>query len=410
MAYLEVVKLDEALTLMKEKFENLRQGWMTEPVASHESRGRILAQDCVAKENLPSFNRSTVDGYAVKWRDTLGASEVSPMLLHYQGEVAMGERSSQVVEENGAVYVPTGGELPDGADSLIMVEYSERIGPDVALYKTAKERDHVVEIGEDVRQGSCVIPKGTRLLPKHRAVLASLGITEVEAYRPLRLAILSTGDELVDEHEPATDGSIRDCNMPAVRWLAEEAGAEVTLVARVKDTLEDFTVGLKKALAEADMVLLSGGSSAGVKDFTALAVAALDGGEVFVHGLAMKPGKPTIVAQAQGKPIVGLPGHPAACFTVMKLLVCPFLRWLNGEAYRMLEVPCLANFQQRTGQGRETYLLARLTFEAGVYKADIIYGKSGMVSALAQADAMVKIPLDREGVQVGDELTAILLN
>jgi molybdopterin molybdotransferase len=410
MAYLNVVKVDEALRQMKEKFHTFDAH---ERVALRAAIGRILADDLYAKENLPAFRRSMVDGYAVKSSDTFGASEQSPILLGYLGQVEMGKRSDQTIRDGMALYVPTGGEIPTGADAMIMIEHTERLGPDVAVFSTPRQGEHIVEIGEDVSANACVLPKGTYLAPHHMGLLASLGISEVSVIRKPRVAILSTGDELVAVDETPSYGQVRDCNRPIIESVAFACGCEVTLTAHITDDFEVLKNALAHAVSLADLVILSGGSSAGTKDMTQSVIESLPGqSNVFIHGLAIKPGKPTIIGSVDHKPVIGLPGHPAACFITLKALVEPFIGdWIGQSHQAIKSVPCVSDFQLYAASGRDVYQLVRLS-EAngnGVITAQIVYGKSGMVSALAHANAYVIVPMQHEGVMKGDALIAYLL-
>ncbi len=410
MAYLNVVKVDEALRQMSEKFQTYV---IHERVALRESIGRILAEDLYAKENLPAFRRSMVDGYAVKSSDTFGASEQSPILLDYLGQVEMGKRSDQSIRDGAALYVPTGGEIPTGADAMIMIEHTERLGPDVAVFSTPRQGEHIVEIGEDVRLNDCVLPKGRRLAPHHMGLLASLGISHVNVFKKPRVAILSTGDELVAVDETPSYGQVRDCNRPIIESIAYACGCDVTLTSHIADDFEALKSALSQAVSLADLVILSGGSSAGTKDMTQSVIETLSGeSNVFIHGLAIKPGKPTIIGMVDQKPVIGLPGHPAACFITLKALVEPFIRaWMDQLDQSVKGVPCVSDFQLYAASGRDVYQLVRLseTGENGVLTAHIVYGKSGMVSALAHANAYVVVPMQHEGVMKGDALIAYLL-
>ena len=410
MAYLNVVKVEEALRQMNEKFQTYEA---QEDVSLSASAGRILAEDLYAKENLPAFRRSMVDGYAVKSTDTFGASEQSPILLGYLGQVEMGKKSDQTLLDGMALYVPTGGEIPTGADAMIMIEHTERLGPDVAVFSTPRQGEHIVEIGEDVSANNCVLSKGTYLAPHHMGLLASLGISEVNVIRKPRVAILSTGDELVTVDEMPSYGQVRDCNRQIIESVVIACGCEVTLTDHIADDFEALKIALSHAVNLADLVILSGGSSAGTKDMTqSLIESHSDQSNVFIHGLAIKPGKPTIIGSVDQKPVIGLPGHPAACFITLKALVEPFVKdWMGQMDQAVKSVPCISDFQLYAASGRDVYQLVRLsdTNGKGVLTAQIVYGKSGMVSALANANAYVVVPMQHEGVMKGDALIAYLL-
>jgi len=409
VAYLNVVRVDEALEELYHRFKHFEA--KSERVPLHQALHRCVSENLYATENLPSFRRSMVDGYAIIASDSYGASEQSPMILNVIGQVEMGKSPVQKVTSGVCIYVPTGGEVPDGADAMIMIEHTELMGDDVALYTTVTFGENIVGIGDDVSKGALIIKKGTRLKPQHAGILASLGYGEINVTKKIKVAVLSTGDELVDISASPICGQVRDCNTMIIRQILEASGAEVVLESRVGDHLDDLMNAITEAMSAADIVLLSGGSSAGTKDLTQTAIDSFPNHastqNVFIHGLAIKPGKPTIIGQVDDKAIIGLPGHPAACFTVMKALVEPFIHQISGTADKKIaRIPCEAQFQLHAAGGRDVYQLVDVHFEDGKFKADILYGKSGMVSALSEANAYIVIPMNHEGVKKGDQLLA----
>lgn len=409
MAYLNVVKVEDALKQLQQRFQNFEP--KTEWIPLDKALGRTLSEDLSAPENLPSFKRSMVDGYAVIASDTYGASEQSPMILPCVGQVEMGKSPAQKLSSGVCVMVPTGGEVPEGADAMIMIEHTEALGEDIAIYGTVAVSENITDIGDDVLKGTILLEKGTRLEPQHFGVLASMGVHTVPVTKPVQVAILSTGDELVDITAKPVYGQVRDCNAILIRQIITASGAEVAFENRVCDQLEQLINAIAEAMKFADVVLLSGGSSAGTKDLTQIAIDSFPNPSsvpnVFIHGLAIKPGKPTIIGQVDDKAIIGLPGHPAACFTTMKALVEPFVRALSHTREKQIKaVACEAMFQLHAAGGRDVYQLVAVRFEEGKFKAYILHGKSGMVSALAQANAYVIIPMNHEGIKKGDQLLA----
>lgn len=412
MAYLNVVRVEEAIKELKKRFEAFKPE--IEVVSLNKALNRVLAEDLYSSENLPSFRRSMVDGYAIVATDSHGASEQAPMVLRCSGAVEMGKHAMVAVAPGEAVYVPTGGEIPEGADAVIMIEHVEVLEPDVALFTTVAVGENIVEIGDDIAKGTCFLEKGTQITSHHGGVLASLGFNELNVVKPVKVAVLSTGDELVEVAQIPEFGEVRDCNATIIRQVIQAAGAEVVLERRVSDQLETLRSALSEAMATADVVLLSGGSSAGTKDLTQIAIDSFGDSDqtpnVFIHGLAIKPGKPTIIGQVGEKAVIGLPGHPAACFITMKALVEPFIDQLMHKSDdRIRQVSCEAGFQLHSAGGRDVYQLVKVVYEAGRYKAQILYGKSGMVSAMAAANAYIVIPMHHEGVKKGDVLLANLL-
>lgn len=409
MAYLNVVRVDEALKELNHRFKDFKVE--SERIPLYQALHRCVAEDLYASENLPSFRRSMVDGYAIMASDSHGASEQSPMILSVIGQVEMGKSPVQKVTSGVCIYVPTGGEVPEGADAIIMIEHTEMLGDDIALYTTVTFGENIVGIGDDVSKGALIIKKGTRLKPQHAGILASLGYGEINVMHKIKVAVLSTGDELVDITATPVYGQVRDCNTMIIRQILESSGAEVVLENRVGDQLDQLITAIAYAMTVADIVLLSGGSSAGTKDLTQTAIDCFPNQKstpnVFIHGLAIKPGKPTIIGQVGDKAIIGLPGHPAACFTTMKALVEPFIHQLSGASdNKISRIPCEATFQLHAAGGRDVYQLVDVRFEDGKFKAYILYGKSGMVSALSEANAYVIIPMNHEGIKKGDQLLA----
>ena len=366
-------------------------------------RGRILAKDVIADADLPAFDRSAVDGYAVVSRDTFGASVAQPSLLRLAGEVKMGERAGVLLSDGTCVAVWTGGELPPGADAMVMLEYAERLpGGVIAVENSVAPGRHVVFRGDDVKAGEILLAAGTRLTAREIGLLAALGVTETEVFARPRVGILSTGDELIDPAQTPVGGQIRDSNGEMLRAACHEAGADARFLGRVADEEETLLLAMKNGAEECDLLLLSGGSSAGAKDAACRCLAAL--GEMLFHGLALKPGKPAFAGRIGGTLVVGLPGHPAAAYLVFHALVRPLLAALAGcevvERTARATLQCAAP----SNEGREELLPVRLC--GGM--AEPIALKSGLLSPLTRADGYVRIPRDTEGLQKGALVEVIL--
>lgn len=365
--------------------------------------GATLAQDIVAAENLPSFRRSTVDGYAVRACDTVGASDASPGILQLVGQIEMGKPPHLTLNAGQTAFVPTGGAIPDGADAMIMMENTEKLGHEIVIQDTAAEVDHILGIGDDVPVGKVIFNKGTQVKDAHVGLLASLGITQVKVASPLKVAILSTGDELVQPGQPLLPGQVRDSNRTNLTAFVRRLGGEVVYSDHIRDDAENLKKAMETALEQADIVLLSGGSSVGGMDFTEEVMSTLGEPGILVHGLAIKPGKPTLIAKLKGKAVFGLPGHPAACTTVFMAIVAPFMAKLIGRTEPLFrEVPCTADFQLHAAGGREVYQMVKLIRSKDELKAQAIFGKSGCVSLFAEADGYIVIPMSSEGIRVGD--------
>lgn len=373
--------------------------------------GRVLAEDIVSKENVPDFNRSTVDGYAVRAESTFGCSEAIPAILDFKGQVLMGEHPTLEVGKGECAYVPTGGELPAGADAMIMLEYAEDYGDGtMGMLKASAPGQHVTFIGDDVKDGQAVLYAGTRLKPGHIGVLAALGYDKVSVVKRPKVAVISTGDELVDVTEKPTGAQVRDINSFTLCSALGELGCEYKKVGIVEDNLELLESKIKEAVDSCDMVIVSGGSSVGVKDSTFKIYDKL--GTVLFHGIAIKPGKPTIYADIDGKPCIGLPGHPLAAFYIFNIFVKPLILSMSGcsksndsensmndlkatkTAPLALAIPC--------NHGREECMGIRFTEKDGETVAEPVYAKSGLISNLSAADGYIRIARDCEGLSQGE--------
>lgn len=378
----------------------------TEEAGLAEAGGRVLAADIVPAVNLPPFDRSIVDGYAVVARDTFGASEGMPALLEMTGEVKMGEAVAVTVRGGTTVKIPTGGELPPGSDAVVMLEHTVEMGGILAVNKPVAPGANVATAGEDVRAGEVLLAAGRRLRPADVGALAGIGISRVPVFRRPAVAVLSTGDELVLPAATAGPGQIRDINTYSLAAAVEAAGGKALRRGIVADRAEALRTALSAALAAADMVLISGGSSVGARDFTPEVINSLGGPGVIVHGVSLKPGKPTILAAVDGKPVYGLPGHPVSALVVFDVLVRPVLRRLSGVEEEPENsgsaVKAVLTKSVRSTPGRTEYIRVTLSAADGMIRAEPLLGKSGSISTLVRADGVFVIPLGMEGVAQGE--------
>ena len=384
----------------------------TIPLAN--ARRRVLAEDIISGEALPPFSRSTMDGYAVRAVDTFGCSESETALLTLIGEVAMGTSGQSFALRPGqAVRIWTGGELPQKADGVVMVEYTQPFDEEtVAVYRPVAPGENVIRAGEDYAPGAAVLMRGSRLRPQDLGVLSGLGITSVPVYRQPRVAILSTGDELVPADQLPPPGKIRDINSTTLSALVEEAGGLPIPYGICDDDLDGILAVCTKALETADILLLSGGSSVGRRDFTLEVFKALPQTEIMVHGVSVRPGKPTILARQGNKALFGLPGHVASALVVFHLFVRPLLRQYSGlgATLGLQTIRAITEQQIPSAIGREEYVRVRLTPQGkgGLPLASPVYGKSGLLSPLVRADGLLPIDRDSEGLDRGTESTVIL--
>jgi len=403
----ELLSLEDAL-------RTLHASWPArvtpaEEVPLESACGRVLAQPAVAGDDVPAFTRSAVDGYAVVARDTFGAGEATPAYLRYSGQVEMGRPADTSLSPGCAVWVPTGGMLPATADAVVMMEFTQRAGQLVEVGRAVAPGENVVSQGEDVRVGQALLPAGRRLRPADLGVLGALGFDPVPVRRRPRVAIISTGDEIVPPSQSPRPGQVRDINSYGLIGLAEQAGAQAEFLGIVPDDEDQLAAALSHALA-CDLVVLSGGSSVGKRDYAPQVINSLGRPGVVVHGVAVKPGKPTLIAVVRDKPIFGLPGHPVSSLITFDLFVRPCLEALLGQGERdRVTVRAVLTRSVRAGGGRREYVRVSLTERGGRITAEPILGKSALISTLALADGLVTVPSGREGLAVGEEVPVELL-
>jgi molybdopterin molybdotransferase len=380
----------------------------SERVSLDDSWHRNLAEDVVAPEDLPVRARSTVDGYAVRAEDTFGASDAIPALLEVVAAVEMGAMPDFVIRAGQAAQIPTGGFLPEGADAVVMVEYTNPVGGHgVEIMRPLAARTNVLEKGEDVRTGEGVVSVGRTLRPYEIGLLAALGIKDVAVYRRPRVAIISTGDEVVAIERTPQPGQIRDANAHSIAALVRAAGGKAIGFDIVPDSAGKLRAALDDGLAQADIVALSGGSSVGTRDLVLEVVAGLPGVEVLAHGVAIRPGKPTLLADRKGMAIFGLPGHPVSALIVAQVFLIPFLKYLQGDDLKKgplgRRLKAVLSTSIHSSVGLEEFVRVRLEDAAdGGYCAHPVFGKSGMLSTMVRADGIVVVPMRVEGIAKGE--------
>ena len=377
----------------------------TETVTLVQASERILGQDIVAHQDLPGFRRSTMDGYAVQSAATFGASEANPAWLKVASTIAMGETPCFSLASDEAAPISTGGMLPDGADSVVMVEHTEAVdAATVEIYKSVAPLQHVVDRAEDYRQGQEILKAGTRIRPQESGVLAALGKTHVTVFKQPTVAIISTGDEIVPVGDTPAPGRIRDMNSHTLAGLISEAGAIPLQLGIVKDNRDELFDACSRAVAMADMVLISGGSSVGMRDFTVEVLSDLVDTELLVHGISISPGKPTILARSGNKPVWGLPGHVVSAMVVFKVVVLPFLRKRMGEnawASPGALLPATLTRNVASAQGRTDFIRVAIQEKEGHLYAAPVLGKSGLIRTMVMAQGLVEIGENVEGLNKG---------
>ncbi len=373
---------------------------------------RVLARDLVAKTDLPGFRRATMDGYAVAANSTFGASESNPAWLPLAGTISMGDIPDFALETGQAAKISTGGMLPQGADSVVMVEHAELIDDSsVEIYKSVAPLQNVIDASEDVAKGETVLPRGTFIRPQEQGLAAGLGVSKVRVYKRPRVGIISTGDEIVPIEEEPSPGKIRDINSYTLSGFIREAHAESVCYGIVRDDRAALQKALEKALEETDMVLISGGSSVGTRDFTVDAISSLKDTEILAHGVSISPGKPTILARAGKKPVWGLPGQVVSAMVVFRIIVLPFLNRLKGldGRDRTIRVPATLSRNVASAQGRREFIRVLLEHGAGRITAKPVLGKSGLIRTMIHADGLLEIGEHVEGLEKGALVDIILL-
>lgn len=378
--------------------------------------GRVLARDLLAPEDLPLADRSCMDGYAVRAADLFGAGETSPTQLARVAEIAVDACPDFELLPGQCAWIPTGGCLPRGADAVLMVEFSQELSPGIVeMRKAVAPGEYVMQRGEDARAGEPALPAGTRLRAQEIGLLAALGVAGVEVFARPRVALISTGDEVLPVEAQVRPGQIRDVNAHALSCLVQEFGGEPVACGIVKDELALLVRAIQAAQASCDLVLLSGGSSVGVRDLTMQALAHLPDSEVLAHGVAMSPGKPTILARLGQKPFLGLPGQIASAQVVMLVLGRPLVRHLAGdgtafdEALRPLRRAELSR-NVASKHGREDFVRVRIEARGGLLPLAVpVLGKSGLLRTLLDCQGLVVIPADLEGLYAGTEVDVWLI-
>lgn len=458
--FFKVKTLKEVISLVSE-FQSLD----VETVDILEAYSRVLAKDIYSDQDIPGFKRATMDGYAVSSASTFGASESNPAWLEIIGSIAIGDVPDFSMESGQAAKISTGGMLPKGADSVVMVEHTEAIGggdgasqatadktaasynPTVEIYKSVAPLQNVIESDEDFQTGQKVLEIGTVIRPQEVGLAAALGICRLPVYKIPKVGIISTGDEIVPIEQTPPFGKIRDINSYTLAGLIIESGAKPVLYGIVKDNEESLYKTCSKAVAETDMVIISGGSSVGTRDFTVNVLSSLKDTEILVHGISISPGKPTILAKSgstHAKPIWGLPGHVVSAMVVFKVVVAPFLNKIRGfsvydidsenkeaasrttASLENIKIPAVLARNVASAQGRTDFIRVKLVRKFDLNSkdrnaenssskdknelfAEPIIGKSGLIRTMIMADGLLEIGENVEGLEKGEMVDVIPL-
>lgn len=419
--FLQLLPPDEARALLFSNLPNKTTGH--EKIETALSLGRVIAEDISAPHSLPEFPRSTVDGYAVRARDTFGASDSMPAYLTLVDEIPMGSAPTQSIGSSQCGLIHTGGMLPPGADAVVMLENTQVAlggnhpspGSQIEIFRAVADGENVIQIGEDVKSGSVILPGGLRIRPAEVGGMMALGITHLSVAVKPRVGLISSGDEIIDPFKQTQPGQVRDINGYTLASLVTRTGGEPILYGIVPDVRSELESVARRALNECDVVVITAGSSASTRDMTADVIASLGAPGVLVHGINTRPGKPTILGVCNEKPVIGLPGNPVSALVNGYLFVVPVIEKLLGETPRprpVIAATLTVNLPSQAG--REDWIPVKLLSQKGnagsqTYHAEPIFGKSNLIFTLAAADGLLRIPPDVTGYGAGEMAEIVLL-
>lgn len=404
----QVLSVEEAAARFLPRIAPLPE---TEVVPVAEAFGRVTAEEVTSPMELPAFSRSNMDGFSVRAEDTFGATEGLPAYLKVVGEVPMGQAPTVRLNPGEAAKAHTGGMLAEGADAIVIVEHTQAVdATTIEVLRPVAPGENVIQVGEDVRKGQVLLPAGRWLRAQDLGGLAAVGVTAVRVRRRPRVTIVSSGDEVVPPDREPGPGQVRDINTYTISAMVREAGGIPVPLGIAPDREEPLRALAQRAMAEGDLAVFSAGSSVSVRDITAKVIDSLGRPGVLVHGLSIKPGKPTILALVEGKPVVGLPGNPVSAIVIAGLFVLPAIAALLGlrELPRRAEVTAVLGKNVNSIPGREDYVPVRLTTKDGVLMAEPVFGKSNLIFTLVRADGLVKVPADASGIPAGERVTVRL--
>ena len=408
--FLKLVPVEQSLSLFLQSIPDTYLP--SEIVDSSSAVGRVLAEEIISGENIPAFPRSTVDGYAVLAESTFGASESIPAYLKLIGEVKMGARPEFTIHTGEYALVYTGGMLPDGSNAVVMVENTQISRPgELEIQKAVSQGENCISIGEDVAQGDVILPIGTILRPQEIGGLLAIGRVHIKVTQRPRIGILSSGDEVVSPENELTLGKIRDINSTILGAMVEKFGGQPVGYGISPDIEQELTKRVSKAYSECEAVIITAGSSISTRDLTSRVIEKMGKPGVLVHGVNIKPGKPTILAVCNAKPMIGLPGNPVSAFVIARLFVKPMIEKLIGVKRKLVEplvsASMEANFPSQTG--RKDYVPVLLSKGKNGFKAEPIHFKSNLIFSLVHADGLAIISEDSNGLVTGDIVDVLLI-
>jgi molybdenum cofactor synthesis domain-containing protein len=406
----KLMTFDEAKKAINLHLKNEPLG--AEEIALLEAHSRVLAEDVTSALDIPPFNRSTVDGYAVKAEDTFGAEENHPMKLKVCGVVNVGEPPRISVAKGEAAEIATGAPVPKGADAVVMIEDAERHNDIVSVYSSVTRGENVMNKGTDIKKAETVLKAGQVLGSREIGVLAALGTAKVKVHMVPHVAVLSTGAEVTEPGKNLPLGKIYDINAYSLSSAVLESGGKPVYLGVVPDDKKELQQVLERALACTDMVITSGGVSVGPRDIMPQTVGSLGKPGLIVCGIAVKPGKPTTIALIGRKPVFSLPGHPTSALLMFHLLGRPIIQFLSGRpAKQPTTVKALAGTRMFSAKGRRTFVMVKLERDGSnrLTAKPVETGASGAITTLANAEGFVEIPENQQFIDTAEEITVALL-
>lgn len=410
----DVVSIGEA---KRRFFSHYKPKRRIEEIGLSKAVGRVVAKTIIAPIDVPPFDRASMDGYALQAKDTFYADEEKPTEIELVGYICAGDDKKIAIEKGKCVGIATGAPVPKGANAVVMVEYTDKWEDGgvekIRVYKPVAPGENIMAAGSDIMRGETVLREDMLITPRETGVLAALGITKIEVYKKPRVAIISTGDEIVEPDKELDFGKIYDVNARAIEDAVRENGGEAKFLGIVKDDPKALFTKLKEMVeGDYDIIITSGGTSAGVGDISYKVIDDLGKPGIIVHGIAVKPGKPTIIGIAKNKPIFGLPGYPTSAMVIFDVFVAPIIRELAGltQAERK-RIKARSAMRLYSAKGRYEYMLMNLVRSAdGSFSAYPILTGSGAITTLAEADGYIELPEEKEMISEGSKVEVMLLS
>lgn len=394
-----VKTISEVISIIRESFNNYKLG--IEEIDIKDACQRVIADDIISNQDVPHFDKSTVDGYALISFDTLGSSDDSPITLNVIGEIETGKRPTLEIKKGTCAKIFTGGEIPKGANSVIMIENCIEKDGLLYIFKPTTANENILRKGEDIRDKAIVIEKGTTLTPASIGVLAALGIEKINVFKKLKIGIISTGNEIIPINHQIYDAKVRDINSYTLYSNIKKDDYIPIMYGIVKDDKKELEAATKNLLENCDIVLISGGSSKGAYDNTLNALESIENNCILVDGIAVKPGKPTIIAKINNKAVIGLPGHPVSCLFIYNYFVRRLISYITGKKLFENKINAILRTNFSLKSGRTEFVFVKLSYLDNVY-AEPLYGKSGSITLLSNADGYIRLDATRTGIKEGD--------